>query len=116
MLLRKALDAVITFSLKGFSALSDLLSPERIEECLADTGGVTVRKRRLPMQMMVWAVTGMAFFRSVSMDQLVSHFDIALPGKRPFVALEWPYADGGGRKAVENAGHAGKCRRSRSHG
>ncbi len=86
MLLSQALDAVLKFSPKEFSALSDLLSPELIDECLADTGVVTVRKRRLPMEMMVWAVTGMALFRSLSMNQLVSHLDIVLPGKRPFVA------------------------------
>lgn len=64
MLLSKALDAVLKFYPKEFTALSDLLSPELIDECLADTGVVTVRKRRLPMEMMVWAVTGMALFRS----------------------------------------------------
>ncbi|OON41761.1 hypothetical protein BTJ39_00940 [Izhakiella australiensis] len=37
------------------------------------------------MKMMVWAVTGMALFRSHSMSQLVLHLDILLPGKRPFV-------------------------------
>jgi len=86
MLLSQALDAVLNFTPKEFSALSDLLSPELIDECLADTGIVTVRKRRLPMEMMVWAVTGMALFRSLSMNQIVSHLDIVLPGKRPFVA------------------------------
>ncbi|WP_299998782.1 IS4 family transposase [uncultured Cedecea sp.] len=86
MLLSQALDAVLKFSPKEFSALSDLLSPELIDECLADTGVVTVRKRRLPMEMMVWAVTGISLFRSLSMTQLVSHLDVVLPGKRPFVA------------------------------
>ncbi|RJT32044.1 hypothetical protein D6C13_24640 [Rahnella woolbedingensis] len=57
-----------------------------MDECLADTGVVTVRKRRLPMEMMAWAITGMSLFRSLSMSQLVSHLDIVLPGKRPFVA------------------------------
>lgn len=86
MLLSQALDAVLKFSPKEFAALSDLLSPELIDECLADTGVVTLRKRRLPMEMMVWAVAGMSLFRSFSMNQLVSHLDIMLPGKRPFVA------------------------------
>lgn len=85
MLLSQALDTVHKFTPKEFSALSDLLSPELIDECLIDTGIVTLRKRRLPMDMMVWAVTGMALFRSLSMNQLVSHLDILLPGKRPFV-------------------------------
>lgn len=86
MLLSQALDTVHKFSPQEFAALADLLSPELIDECLADTGIVTLRKRRLSMEMMVWAVTGMALFRSHSMSQLVSHMDILLPGNRPFVA------------------------------
>lgn len=86
MFLNQALDIVHKFTPQEFTALSDLLSPELIDECLADTGVVTLRKRRLSMEMMVWPVTGMALFRSHSMTQLVSHLDILLPGKRPFVA------------------------------
>lgn len=86
MLLSQALDTVQKFTPQEFAALADLLSPELIDQCLADTGTVTLRKHRLPMEMMVWAVTGMALFRSYSMSQLVSHMDILLPGNRPFVA------------------------------
>ncbi len=43
MLLSQALDAVLKFTPKEFSALSDLLSPELIDECLADTGVVALR-------------------------------------------------------------------------
>ncbi|QGY28912.1 IS4 family transposase [Pantoea cypripedii] len=86
MLLSQALETVLNFTPKEFTALSDLLSPELIDECLADTGIVTLRKRRLPMEMMVWVVTGMSLFRSMSMNQIASHLDIVLPGKRPFVA------------------------------
>ncbi|MEX9383435.1 transposase domain-containing protein, partial [Proteus mirabilis] len=86
MLLSQALETVQAFSPTEFTALSDLLSAELIDECLVDAGVVTIRKRRLPMEMMVWAVTGMSLFRSLSMAQLVSHLDIVLPGNRPFVA------------------------------
>lgn len=82
MLLSQAFDAVLKFTPIEFAALSDLFSSELIDEYLADTGVVTIRKRRLPMEMMVWAVGGMSLFRSLSMSQLVSH----LPGKRPFTA------------------------------
>ncbi|WP_034915612.1 transposase domain-containing protein [Erwinia sp. 9145] len=58
MLLSQALDAVLKFSPKEFSSLSDLHSPELVDECLADNGVVKIRKRRLPMEMMVLAVTG----------------------------------------------------------
>ncbi|MQL49910.1 MULTISPECIES: IS4 family transposase [Photorhabdus] len=85
MLLSQALETIHNYTPEEFSALSDLLSPEIIDECLVDTGVATVRKRRLPMEMMVWAITGMALFRSLSMNQIVSHLDILLPGKRPFV-------------------------------
>ena len=86
MRLSQALDAVLSFLPTECTALSDLLSPELIDECLADTGIVTIRKRRLPMEMMVWAVVGMSIFRTLSMTQLVSRLDIILPGKRPYVA------------------------------
>lgn len=86
MLLSQALDAVHKFSPHEFVALADLLSPELINECLADAGVVTLRKRRLSMEMMVWAITGMVLFHSHSMSQIVSHMDILLPGHRSFVA------------------------------
>lgn len=86
MLLSQALDTVHKFTPEEFSALSDLISPELFDECLADTGTATICKRRLPMEMMVRAATGMTLFRLLSINQLVSHLDILLPGKQPFVA------------------------------
>ena len=62
MLLSQALDAIHKFTPHEFSALSDLLSPELTDPCLADTGVVILRKRRLSMEMMALAVTGMALF------------------------------------------------------
>nr|WP_249642955.1 transposase domain-containing protein [Pectobacterium carotovorum] len=70
MLLSQALNTVHKFTPEAFSSLSERLSPEIIDECLTDTGIVTIRKRRLPMEMMVWAVTGMTLFRSLSMNQV----------------------------------------------
>lgn len=70
MLLSQAFETVLAFSPKEFTALSDLLSAELIDECLVDTGVVTIRKRRLPMGMMVWAVMGISLFRSLSMAQV----------------------------------------------
>lgn len=80
------MNAFHQFTPQGFSALSDLLSPDLIDQCLADTDVVTLRKRRLYMEIMVWTIIGMALFRAHSMNQIVSHLDILLPGKRPFVA------------------------------
>ncbi|WP_374684546.1 hypothetical protein [Scandinavium hiltneri] len=44
MLLSHALDTLHKFSPQEFAALADLLSPELIDECLADTGVVTLRE------------------------------------------------------------------------
>ncbi|MEZ9711162.1 IS4 family transposase, partial [Vibrio breoganii] len=57
-----------------------------IAQCLEDTGITTIRRRRLPMEMMVWSVVGMSLYRHLSMEKVVSKLDILLPGKRPFVA------------------------------
>ncbi len=86
MLLSQALDTLHSFSPDNLSNLSELLDPKLIEECLQDTGTVTIRKRRLPMELMVWSVVGMALFRNSPMSQVVNQLDIVLPGKRPFVA------------------------------
>lgn len=86
MFLSQALDRIHSFSPEQFSSLSEVLSPELIEQCLEASGTVTLRKRRLPLEMMVWSVVGMALFRHMPMSQIVNHLDIVLPGNRPFVA------------------------------
>ncbi len=53
---------------------------------MEDTGVTTIRRRRLPMELMVWSVVGMSLYRHLSMEKVVSKLDILLPGKRPFVA------------------------------
>ena len=42
------------------SPTSEVLSPELIAQCLEQSGTVTLRKRWLPMAMMIWSVVGMA--------------------------------------------------------
>ncbi len=79
-------DALTTFSPEAFHSLSEILSPELIEDCLKESGIVTLRKRRLPLEMMVWSVIGMSIFRHTPMCDIVNKLDILLPGKRPFVA------------------------------
>lgn len=86
MFLSQALDRIYSFSPEQFSSLSEVLSPELLSACLQQSGTVTVRKRRLPLEMMVWSVVGMALYRHLPMSQIVHQMDILLPGKRPFVA------------------------------
>nr|WP_282554648.1 transposase domain-containing protein [Providencia rettgeri] len=65
---------------------SGLLSAALIDEHVVDTGVITIRKHRIPMEMMVWAVIGMPLFRSLSMAQLVLHLEIVLSSKWPYVS------------------------------
>lgn len=53
MLFSHALDVVHKSIPNAFSAPSALLSPELINECLMNAGVATIRKRRLPLEMMV---------------------------------------------------------------
>lgn len=56
----QALDLVSRYdSLRNpLTSLGDYLNPELISRCL-----VTLRKRRLPLEMMVWCIVGMALQR-----------------------------------------------------
>jgi hypothetical protein len=56
------------------------LEPSWIEQALAATGTATVRKRRLPVETVVWVVLGIALFRDRSIEDVVSKLDLALPG------------------------------------
>jgi hypothetical protein len=51
-----------------------------IEEALTITGTATVRRRRLPVEEVVWVVLGMALFRDRPIEDVVSKLDLALPG------------------------------------
>ena len=67
------------------TSLGDYLSPEIIACCLEEAGVATLRKRRLPLDMMVWCLVGMALERHEPLHQIVNRLDIVLPGNRPFV-------------------------------
>ncbi|SQI41026.1 Insertion element 4 transposase N-terminal [Leminorella richardii] len=84
----QALDLVSRYdSLRNpMTSLGDFLDPELISRCLAESGSVTLRKRRLPLEMMVWCIVGMALERKEPLHQIVNRLDIMLPGNRPFVA------------------------------
>lgn len=74
------------FTPEHFNSLSEVLSPDLIDKCLKESGIVTLRKRRLPLEMMVWSIVGMSIFRHLPISDIVNQLDIILPGKRPFVA------------------------------
>lgn len=88
MRLARALELTHNFvstpnSLEG---LDSLLDPTLVEQALEQAGVATLRKRRLPLEMMLWCVISMAFFRRMSAWDVVSRMNIMLPGQRPLVA------------------------------
>lgn len=73
----QALDLVSRYdSLRNpLTSLGDYLDPELISRCLAESGTVTLRKRRLPLEMMVWCIVGMALERKepLTASDITSH-------------------------------------------
>jgi len=69
-----------------FEKLSEILDPEIIEQGFQQAGIATVRKRRLPLEAVLWSVIGMALFRKESVWNIANKLDIMLPGKNPLVA------------------------------
>lgn len=84
----QALDLVSRYdSLRNpLTSLGDYLDPELISRCLTEAGTVTLRKRRLPLEMMVWCIVDMALERKEPLHQIVNRLDIILPGSRPSAA------------------------------
>ena len=58
------------------------LDPAWIEEALQATGTVTIRRRRLPAEEMIWLVIGMGIYRNKPITEIVAELDLALPGSR----------------------------------
>lgn len=69
-----------------FEKLNEILSPEIIEQGFQQAGIATVRKRRLPLEAVLWSVIGMALFRKESVWNIATKLDIMLPGKNQLVA------------------------------
>lgn len=73
----QAVDTLSHVTPDQFTSLSEVLYPELIEQCLHESGTVTLCKRRLPLEMVVWSVVGMALFRHLPMCQVVNQLDAA---------------------------------------
>lgn len=66
--------------------LSDILCSDFINQCLETSGVATVRKRRIPLDMAVWAVIAMSMYRQEPVWSIVSKAQLMLPGKKALVA------------------------------
>ena len=70
---------------QSIEGLDSLLDPSLVEPALEQAGVATLRKRRLPLEMMLWCVISMAFFRRMGdaiLDRLVHNaYRIKLKGE-----------------------------------
>jgi hypothetical protein len=78
-----ALDLVAACSVGDrLEGLKQHLDPDWIEEALAWSGTVTLRRRRLPAEQVIWMVIGMGLMRNVPIEQVVDRLELALPDRR----------------------------------
>jgi hypothetical protein len=73
----------------SFALFAHTLDPEWIAHALQATGKASVRRRKLPAEYVVWLVIGMAMLRDRSIQEVVRHLDLVLPGSdraRPSVS------------------------------
>ena len=60
------------------SRLCELIDLQWIEDALAATGKASIRKRKLPVQQVVWLVIGLALFRNQPIWHVVRQLDLCL--------------------------------------
>lgn len=70
----------------AFTNLHHLLDENIIQQAFETAGVATVRKRRLPLDAIMWSVIGMSFYRQQSVWELANHMELMLPGKKKLVA------------------------------
>lgn len=64
---------------ESFQLFSRHIDSEWIARALKATGSVTVRRRKLPAEYVVWIVVGMGLLRDRSIQEVVRHLDLVLP-------------------------------------
>ena len=80
MKLEDALDAVAAYAIgERLEKMKQHLDPSWIEEALALSGTVSLRRRRLPAEQVVWLVVGMGLMRDLPIEQVVDRLELALP-------------------------------------
>ena len=88
MSLIQALNDTSSF-LEDINALDKLashLDASILEQAFENAGVATIRRRRLPLEAVMWSVIGMSLFRDETVWGIASRLDISLPGKNRLVA------------------------------
>lgn len=81
MTLRAALNTTLAdFNEGHLATFAHSLDPTWIEQALGTTGTVSVRRRKLPADRVVWLVLGMALLRDRSIQAVCDHLHLVLPG------------------------------------
>ncbi|WP_230354282.1 IS4 family transposase [Lelliottia sp. WAP21] len=86
MELSQALGIINITSPEHARSLSDLIPAEFIQKALTLTDTVTLRKRKLPLESMIWLVVGMSIFCNRPMTEIVNLMDITDRTGEPFTA------------------------------
>lgn len=102
--LSQALNIIQKQSSVDIQTLSDMIPLELIEEAFQLTDTVTLRKRKLPLEALIWLLVGMAIYSDMSIANVINQLDILDRDGKPFVA---PSALTQRRKTLGEAGARG---------
>src|SRR5690606_24388792 len=88
MRLQTALSSAFAFSneYRSLEQFSALLDPALLEQAFASTGVATLRRRRLPIDAVLWTVIGMSLFRQESVWHIANRLDVLLANQQPLLA------------------------------
>lgn len=88
MSLVQAFDDTSSFldDINSLDKLTSYLDANILEQAFEYAGVATVRRRRLPLEAVMWSVIGMSLFRDETVWDIASRLDISLPGKNKLVA------------------------------
>jgi hypothetical protein len=100
MALQLDLDYAAELTPHEFERFSSLIDPAWIDEALEQTGTVSLRRRRLPAERMVWLVIGLALFRDEPIWHIVQQLDLA---DGPVASTPVPSAAVAGRERLGEA-------------
>lgn len=65
----------------AFDGLKSQLPLDWIRSCLAEHGVASVRRRKLPVEQMIWLLIGMALYRNRPIPELVERLNLVLPDR-----------------------------------
>jgi hypothetical protein len=86
MQLDKVIASIATFVPEQFHDLRRHVDPAWVLQALEDTGTVTLRKRKLPAEQMVWLTIGMALLRNRRIDEVARQLDLNISPTQPSIS------------------------------